>query len=554
MSLQDGGHLAAVVTDKGSARVLDLVTGEVVADLDRPGGITVAEFSPRGDFLVAGGDGDAYIWDARSWKLRKTLEGHASTVTDVAFTTPTPTDNLRVMTTSTDTTARLWDLATGAPSSIFTGWHTEAVVSGDASSRNDQWVTASNDETVGIWTELFTEPIVLSGHGGRVTDAAFSGDGWHVLTASEDGNARLWRARDPNLEELANQGGERTTRGAFSPSGDRLVTVTAAGIGRLYDSGGRVLKMLPSLGTVRDIAFSGSGWFATGGDDGIARLFRPDGTQHSTLTHGSPIRVVAMTQDGGLVATGGPDGRVVVFRRSGKVVKELVQGAAVTSVEFRSPETLASGGADGSVKVWNLRGDVADRSLVPHQRAVTDLAFSPGGLLASASDDKTAHVYDVRTGNLVRQPLQGHPAAVNVVEFSPNGRLLVTASTDGEVRRWSTTTWQPIVFRGRRPPEIGGHHIGVINEVRFSRDSRWVLTAGPSAAGVWHARTGDLLYFVRGHRIPIRSITFAPKSWRVLTGGSDGTLRAWDCRLCGELPELQKLARARLHLAERGRR
>jgi WD40 repeat protein len=183
---------------------------------------------------------------------------------------------------------------------------------------------------------------------------------------------------------------------------------------------------------------------------------------------------------------------------------------------------------------------------------VKDISGGPRGLVATASDDRTAHVYNLQTGQLV-QSLQGHATAVNVALFSPDGQTLLTASTDGQVRTWSTTTWHGTVLQGRRPPEIGAVHSGAINGARFSPDSRWIVTAGPSAPGIWQTRTGDLLYFIRGQGSAVRAVTFARDNRLMLTAGGNGTIRAYRCDLCGELPTLQKLARNRLAVAARGR-
>ena len=549
LSLQPGGRQAVVVTEDGLARALDLVTGRVEADLSKPGGVRVAAFSPNGEVVVAGGGEDAYLWQVRGWRLRTTLSGHTSTIRDIAFTV----DSERVLTVSADSTGRVWSTDRGTLLLTFTGSHQKGLLSGAVSSRNDSWATASLDGTVGLWFEgiALQLTVVLAAHAGPVHHVEFSPDGWTVLTASEDGNARLWRARDPNLHAVISAQGEPSAKTAFSPEADRLVTATAGGTLRIYRADGGLVKKFAHGGAVNDIEFGSSGQFATAGADGNAKLWRADGSLQSTSVHGAPIRVVAVAPDGRHLATGGDDGRIMVFGAAGGLVRELSPGAPVTSITFSSSGTLVSGGADGSVDVWAVDSG-RRRSLDHHGGAVRDFAVTGGNLLATASDDRTAHVYDLRTGKRTRV-LQGHLKPVNVVEFSPSGGVLLTASTDGDVRTWSTKTWTSDVLRGHRGAETGARHTGALNGARFSPDGRWIVTAGPSAAGIWLTRTGDLLYFIRGHKSAVRAVSFAPDNRRVLTAGADGTMRDYRCDLCGKLPALQKLAKARLALAARGR-
>ena len=552
LSLQPGGRQALVVTRDRSARVFDLASGRLEVDLTRGDRIFAADFSPDGDVVVAGGAENAYVWQVRGWQLRSTLQGHTSTITDVAFTA----DSERVLTVSADSTGRVWSTAGGrtpTPVLTFTGSHEKGLLSGAVSSRGDSWATASSDGTVALWIEgtLSLVPVILAPRAGPVHQVEFSPDGWTVLTASKDGNVRLWRARDPNLHLVSDQG-ERSARAAFSPSGDRLVTATADGTLRLFTADGTLIQKFAHGAAVNSITFGGSGLFATAGQDGIAKVWGPDGSLRSTCVHGSPIRVVTLAPGDRRVATGSDDGRVVVCGAAGNHLRELSQGAGVTSIEFASPGTLVTGGADGSVAVWDVRSG-SRRSLAPHKAAVTDVAISRRGLVATASDDRTAHVYDLRSGIRLRL-IQGHLKAVNVVAFSPNGKVLLTASTDGDVRIWKTKTWKGDVLRGHRGVETGAHHDSALSGARFSPDGRWIVTSGRSAAGIWLTRTGDLLFFIRGHLRPLLAASFARDDRRMLTASVDGTMRDYRCDLCGKLSALQELANARLKLAERGRK
>ena len=101
--------------------------------------------------------------------------------------------------------------------------------------------------------------------------------------------------------------------------------------------------------------------------------------------------------------------------------------------------------------------------------AVNGVAFSPDGrLLATASYDGTARLWDPATGDCLRT-LTGHDDTVYGVAFSPDGRLLATASRDGTARLWDPAT-------GERLRTLTGHDDWV-NGVAFSPDGRLLATA-----------------------------------------------------------------------------
>jgi WD40 repeat protein len=111
---------------------------------------------------------------------------------------------------------------------------------------------------------------------------------------------------------------------------------------------------------------------------------------------------------------------------------------AVNSVAF-SPDdkTLATPGADGSVRLWDV---ATHRQLglpcIGHTDAVLSVAFSPDGkVLASGSADNSVRLWDVASQRAIGSPLTGHTDAVNSVAFSADGKTLAS-SGDKSIRLW----------------------------------------------------------------------------------------------------------------------
>ncbi len=121
-----------------------------------------------------------------------------------------------------------------------------------------------------------------------------------------------------------------------------------------------------------------------------------------------------------------------------------------------------------------------------HTGWVRTACFSPDGArLASASDDRTARVWDTRTGRELLV-VRGHTSAVYAVGFSPDGTRLATGSEDRTARVWDARTGQELLT-------LTGHAEKVYS-VRFSPDgARLTTVSWDGERRLWDARTGQLL-------------------------------------------------------------
>ena len=414
-------------------------------------GLSVA-FSPDGALVAVGGQNFVQLINAADGRAIRVLQGHTSSVYGVAFSP----DGSLLATASTDGTARIWDLATGATRTTLQG-HTSFVYGVAFSPDGSLLATASSDDTARIW-DLATGAIrtTLQGHTNSVYGVAFSPDGSLLATASDDGTARIWDLTT-GITRTTVQGHTRLVHGvAFSPDGTLLATASDDRTTRIWDLATSTTRttLQGHTARIRAVAFSPDGsLLATAGDDRTARIWDLATGPPILRGHTDLIRAVAFSPDGSLLATASDDGTARIWdltgQRTTRWLRRRDQATAtlkghtnsVYGVAF-SPDgsLLATASTDGTARIWDLATCATRTTLQGHTSSIEGVAFSPdGSLLATASTDWTARIWDLATG-ATRTILRGHTSSIEGVAFSPGGTLLATASSDGTTRIWDVDT------------------------------------------------------------------------------------------------------------------
>ena len=239
--------------------------------------------------------------------------------------------------------------------------------------------------------------------------------------------------------------------------------------------------------------------------------------------------------------TGDADGGIRLWRANdGKPLGAGKQQGNVTDAVFaRDGRTVASAGLAG-VSEWSVPSAKRIRVLRSPGGA-SRVAFSPdGSLLAAAGNDGAARIWETAGGKR-RGLYKVSKLPLTDVVFSPDGRLLLATGSD--VQTWDVRT-------GARRHELVGHS-GPASRGAFSPDGQWIATTGPITVGLWQ-RDADqpFFYLRRAGTVPkgklLTSASFSPDGRFVLASGEDGAVRLYRCEICGELPALLELARARL--------
>ena len=163
-----------------------------------------------------------------------------------------------------------------------------------------------------------------------------------------------------------------------------------------------------------------------------------------------------------------------------------------------------------------------------HDNSVWSVIFSPDGKrIATASQDKTAKIWDATTGQLLLT-LTGHTDSVNNISYSPDGKLIATASDDHTAKVWDAIT-------GKELLTLTGH-ADAVWRIAFSPDGTRLATASvDSTAKVWDVFTGRELQTFSGHENAVTDIAFNPDEKRIATSGGDGNVRIWDASSGKEL-------------------
>ncbi|EGN99255.1 hypothetical protein SERLA73DRAFT_182161 [Serpula lacrymans var. lacrymans S7.3] len=286
---------------------------------------------------------------------------------------------------------------------------------------------------------------------------------------------------------------------------------------------------------------------ASGGEDDVGYIWDiTDGEVFVKLTgHTDSVTSTAFSADGEMVATGGMDGRVRIWRRVGRENYRLWEFLT----ELQGPDEV----------MW-IRW---------HPR---------GAVLLAGSNDTTVWLWQLPSGNTM-QVFAGHTGAVQCGEFTPDGKRIVTACADGTLIFWDPRSPTPIfkltpedarfdtegitslavnqsstlavvggttgsvrvvsLSKGEVVGALGGHSEGEsIEAVQFvdltgvGSGPGVVVTGGTDGkACIWDLSTMRLRATL-DHQDSVTSLLAhpSPKSYLVVSGSADSTLRTWDAR------------------------
>ena len=300
------------------------------------------------------------------------------------------------------------------------------------------------DQAVTAPTVTITRPFTYRGHSDHVKAVAWSPDGQHIVSGSNDKTAQVWNSSDGRVIFTYRGHSNNVDTVAWSPDGKRLASGSDDKTVQVWNTnnGNAVFTYRGHIGTVWGVTWSRDGKrIASGSDDGTVHVWNAsDGNAvfiyrgHSSLVWG-----VTWSPDGKQIASCSDDNTVRVWNASDGSDVFTYRGHTdhVHKIAW-SPDgkRIASGSYDRTVQVWNISNGSAVITYRGHSDAVDAVAWSPDGKwIASGSWDKTVRVWDASNGGNVFT-YGGHSDMVWGVTWSPDGKWIASGSRDQTVQVW----------------------------------------------------------------------------------------------------------------------
>ena len=408
---------------------------------DSSGYISCVGYSGDGTLLATGGsDGTLRLWDGRCFHSLQRLTAEWNSTVDTVFFSPdgrTVVSGAGGVKVGADSSGRkvrsysfysqefrVWDLATGDPLDHFPAAKvTEAQFLPDGR----RVVSAYEDGTLRFW-DLKTGDLnaCLKGHADTILTLSVSGDGSLLASGSRDGTIRTWNLR---THEAAGIYGNEQDVAPKRPASSMAPKGTS-----FSDSEDRAFPPIPL-----ELAWlSGVTRLLCRTKDAINTWDLASATIASHIDLSSKVLAGRFHWNGTVIALAPMDESPLWYNLNNGRSTVLDIGSGPTwELRWSEDSQYLVGARTGTTWLYHLESAaVVDGPwTAPYRYGGSGVALSPDSSLLARDTEDGVYVWDVRSRKLVCV-LRGHEERVDIVQFSPLGRWVLTGSDDGTVRAW----------------------------------------------------------------------------------------------------------------------
>lgn len=519
----------------GPMRLWNTETGKPVADLaDRSDEAGAAEFSSDSKLLATAQGDQLSIWNTENGKLSRGPLQNEGQISLIRFNP----DGTRIA-AAAGKTLILWDTRTGTRLGAALT-HGDNVVAVRFSPDGHSVATESRDKTVRIWSadtgSAITSPLRETGEPSASLE--FSADGKRLVMASPK-TISVWDVRG-GKQLFAPLSLDGTISSAqFDPNGRRIVTASSDRTTRILDAttGASVFEPIVHPAEVRWAGFSSDGGkLVSLLSDITGRVWdvRPGAALPTRLKHDSPVVAAHFTSNGNEIVTvtqkGTDENTVRVWTAAtGKLLidaktyesSEVSTPLSANSPEFNRAGTRLITKSEKSAQVWDIRTGQKIGAPLTHENFIISAHFnSDGTKIVTASHDNTVKIWNAETGQLIGQPL-AHDVKLMWAAFSPDSRRVATSAEDKKIRIWDAVSGKLI---------SEWEYVTYIAAGQFSPDGRRLLTwtLDDVTARIWDVEQGTAVGAPLHHTAMVTSAQFSPDGTKIVTASDDRTARLWD--------------------------
>jgi len=178
------------------------------------------------------------------------------------------------------------------------------------------------------------------------------------------------------------------------------------------------------------------------------------------------------------------------------------------------------------VIIWDLESGKSPwesmGSLVSTDERISGLSYSPDGMLLVEAIENRIIFWQVdSTGYVLLREIIGHLAPVNSMAFSPDGHRLLTTSDDKTAKVWDVGTGNWLIT-------LNGH-TDIVSKGIYSPYGAWLITSGyDQTIRFWDSQTGELIKVLSEHTGPVNKLAFSPNGQILASSGINERLIFWD--------------------------
>ncbi|KAF6117361.1 apoptotic peptidase activating factor 1 [Phyllostomus discolor] len=499
-------------------------------------------FSADGHRIAScGADKTLQVFKAETGEKLLEIKAHEDEVLCCAFSA----DDKFIATCSGDKKVKIWNSMTGQQVHCYDE-HSEQVNCCHFTHNSHPLLlaTGSSDGVLKLW-DLNQEPCrnTLFGHNNSANHCRFSPDDKLLASCSADGTLKLWDVKSANERKTINV--KQFFLSSEEPQEDMEVIVKCcswssdgsrimvAAKNKIFlwnvDSCLKVADCRGHLSWVRCVMFSPDGSsFLTSSDDQTIRLWETKKVcEDSAIVLKQEIDVVFQENEVMVLAVDNIRRLQLINGKTGQI-DYLTEAPVSCCCLSPNLEYVAFGDSGGTIAILKLPNNRILRSRIGHKNTVWHIQFTADGkTLISSSDDSTIQVWNWQSEDYIS--LQAHQETVKDFRLLKNSRLL-SWSFDGTVKVWNITT-------GKVEKDFVCHQDTVLSCDVSPDATKFSSTSADKTAKIWSFDLPSPLHELEGHKGCVRCSAFSVDSTLLATGDDNGEIRIWNVS-SGELLHL----------------